>query len=92
MEPTIEIKKAMEEKKLIIGTKETIKKLKQGKIAKVFVSLNCPGDVKDDLHHLCTVSKTLTADVGVPNNELGIICKKPFSISVVSVSKEQAKK
>lgn len=85
MEPTAEIKKAIENKMAVMGTKETIKKLKQGKVQKVYVSSNCPGEIKEDLKHLCNVGKVEIIDLVLPNTELGIACKKPFSISVVSV-------
>lgn len=87
MEPTSEIKKAIEDKKLVIGTKETIKKLKHGEIMKVFLSANCPESVKDDIHHLCSMAQIPSVDLEFPNTELGIVCKKPFSISLVSVAR-----
>ena len=88
MEPISEIKKAIEDNKLIIGTKETVKKLKQSKVSKIFVSANCPDEVKEDLTHLCSIGKIELVDLSFPNTELGTICKKPFSISVVSLSKD----
>ncbi|MDP2750727.1 MAG: ribosomal L7Ae/L30e/S12e/Gadd45 family protein [Nanoarchaeota archaeon] len=91
MDSVAQIKKAMEEKKLVIGTKETIKMVKYGKVSQVFLSENCPEEAKEDIHHLCGVGKVLVTDLSLPNTELGITCKKPFSISVVSIRKEAEK-
>ncbi|MAE42958.1 50S ribosomal protein L30 [Candidatus Woesearchaeota archaeon] len=82
-----EIKKLVKTKNLVIGTEKTIKNLKLGKVEKVIVSSNCPERVFNDLSHYSKLSKTETIKVLYPNEELGVICKKPFSISVLSILK-----
>ena len=82
-----EIKKLIKAKSLVIGTEKTIKNLKLGKVEKVIVSSNCPESVVNNLNYYAGLSKAETVKVPYPNEELGVICKKPFSISVLSILK-----
>ena len=82
-----EIKKLLEEKKLVIGAQRTLKNLRAGKVGKIFVCNNPPEDTKKDLDHYCKISGVEMIDLDVPNDELGLLCKKPFSIAVLSTHK-----
>jgi large subunit ribosomal protein L30e len=82
-----EIKKLIKAKKLVIGTERTIKNLKLGRVEKVIISSNCSENVLNDLNYYAGLGKTETVKVNYPNDELGVICKKPFSISVLSILK-----
>lgn len=82
-----ELKKLLTAKRLVIGTERTLKYLKQGRLAKVYVSQNCPDQVKGDLQRFCTIGKVECVDVPYPNDELGTLCKKPFAISIIGVTK-----
>ena len=82
-----EIKKFIKSKSLIIGTDKTIKGLKLGKIEKVIISSNCPKAVVNNISYYAGLSKAETVKANYPNDELGVICKKPFSISVLSIVK-----
>ncbi len=83
-----EIKKLLKTKKLILGSERTIKGLKTGKIFKVVYSLNCPQDIKSDIEQYCSIGNIDAVRLDIENDELGIICKKPFSISVIGITKE----
>ncbi len=80
-----ELRKLLADKKLVIGKDRTLKLLKTGELAKVFVSANCPEEWKNDLKYYCSFSKIELRQLDYPNDELGTICKKPFSISVMGV-------
>ncbi len=84
-----EIRKKLEEKKIIIGTENTIKNLKLGKIEKIYVTKNCPEDVKENINYYSKLGKAKLVNLKYTNEELGVICKKPFSISVASLIKCQ---
>lgn len=88
MDAISEISKLLKTKKLVFGTGNTVKKLKVGKIAKVFLTSNCPKAVSEDIRHYSGLSSAEVVQLEVPNDELAQICKKPFSISVLSVIKE----
>jgi len=81
-----EIKSLMEQKKLTVGTEETIKNLKAGKAKKVFVCSNPSRELKDDLDYYGKVSGVEIIHLDIPNDELGTICRKPFAIAVLSTT------
>jgi|TARA_B100002003_G_C14071923_1_gene515722 large subunit ribosomal protein L30e len=83
-----DIKKALDAKKVVIGAEETLKKIKLSKLSKVYISSNCPEGKKDDLERASKVAKIDFVVLGKTNEELGVVCKKPFSISVLSTLKD----
>lgn len=78
-----ELKKLLKEDKIIIGTSNTMKKLRANKVSKVWLSANVPVEVKNDIIGYGVDIATLD----VPNDELGVLCKKQFSVSVASLVK-----
>ena len=82
-----DIKKRVKEGKVIIGTSKTIKALKLGKAERVYLTSNCPDNIKEDIEYYGKLSKTKVVKLRQPSNELGVICKKPFSISVLCFQK-----
>ncbi len=82
-----DIKKAIEQKKATIGTELTIKNLKLANLAKIYLSSNCPANVKKDVVHYAKINGTKVVQLKLDNEELGVLCKKPFFISVLGVKK-----
>lgn len=82
-----EIKKLLKMDKVIIGTEKTIKNLKLGKLSKIFLSENCPEDVKGDISRYAGLVDVKVTKLNLPNDELGVLCKKPFSTSVLGITK-----
>lgn len=82
-----EFKKILKGKNLIIGTERTIKQLRLGKLAKVFISVNAPKKIRADINHYAKLTKTDITNLKYSNEELGELCKKPFSISVLGLLK-----
>lgn len=82
-----EIKKMLKEKSLVIGTERTIKNLRLGKVDKVIVTSNCSTKVQKDIDYYAGLGKAEVMKIKYPNEELGIMCKKPFAISVLSILK-----
>ncbi len=80
-----EIRKLLKQKNIIIGTEKTLKNLKLGKISKVYLSSNCQEKTINIIKHYSKLSKASLIRLKYPNDELGILCKKPFSISVLGV-------
>lgn len=83
-----DFKKLLKQKTVFIGAEETIKHLKKGELSKVFVTSNCAPEVLDDINHYAGLGQVEVVSLEVPNDELGILCKKPFAISVLGVKKE----
>ena len=82
-----EIKKLMAENKLIVGADEVMKGLRKGSISKVYIAANCPAELKEGLAHYTSIGSVEMVETGIQNDELGDICKKPFSISVMGLVK-----
>ncbi|MBC8444468.1 ribosomal L7Ae/L30e/S12e/Gadd45 family protein [Candidatus Woesearchaeota archaeon] len=80
-----EVKDTLKDGKVVLGAEQTTKLMKQGKLNKVFLSSNCKEDVQKDLQKYAKISKVKLVNLSIPNKELGIICKKPFSISMIGV-------
>ena len=76
------LKKAIKEKKLIIGTEETIKSLKKGEVKEVFVAKNCPGILRRKVKSYSEIIGATFSELEETNEEIGSICKKPFSINL----------
>ncbi len=82
-----EIKRLLADKRIVAGTKRTVKLLRQGKLAKVYLSANCMPTVKDDFVRHCALAGVECQELQASNEELGVWCKKPFAVSVVGVLK-----
>ncbi|MBI2134095.1 ribosomal L7Ae/L30e/S12e/Gadd45 family protein [Candidatus Woesearchaeota archaeon] len=80
-----EIKKGIKEKKAVIGTKKTLEGLKLGKLQKIFVTSNCPEKIKQDIEHYTQTTKCEVEFLNIPNDELGVVCKKQYGISVLGL-------
>lgn len=85
-----EIKKLLNNPEMIVGTDETIKHLKKGNISRIFLCSNCSKQARADIEHYSRLSNTEIINLKQANDELGVVCKKPFSISVISIKKGAA--
>jgi large subunit ribosomal protein L30e len=79
-----ELKEKIKNKEIIIGSDLVMKKLKIGKLKKVYVSSNCPKHLKEDIEHYAKLHKVEVKESKETNEELGVLCKKPFTISVLA--------
>ena len=82
-----ELKELIKQENLLIGTERIIKNLKNGNISKVYVSSNCPDSVKKDVEHYCKMQDVEVVQLRQMNDELGVICKKPYAISMLALLK-----
>ena len=82
-----DLKKALGTEKLVVGTKESITNLKRGLVAEVFLTANCPDYVKEDIKRYAAEAQIPVLDLAISNEELGVVCRKPFKISVASLLK-----
>lgn len=79
------IKKAVEEKKVVIGTEHTMKMLKTDLLKIVYLAKNCPERVKQDALHYAQFTGVKIVQLDQPNDELGALCRKQFSVAMVSI-------
>ncbi|MBS3134221.1 ribosomal L7Ae/L30e/S12e/Gadd45 family protein [Candidatus Woesearchaeota archaeon] len=80
-----DLKKALKDNKLIIGTQRTLKLLKLGKLKKIYLAVNCPKETVDDVRHYAKMNDIPVINIKENNEELGILCKKSFFISVLGI-------
>ncbi len=78
-----DLKKALQENKVIIGKDKVLRKLRIGKLEKVYLASNCPKYLKEDAMHLAKIHQIKLKEMQENNEQLGIICKKQFSISIL---------
>ena len=82
-----ELKKFTTAKRVIIGTDRTRKKLKQGLLSKVYVSMNCPDPLRESIKKSCSIACVEFVHLPHASTELGMACKKPFAISILGITK-----
>jgi large subunit ribosomal protein L30e len=82
-----EVKKVVKAGKVVLGKEETIKGLKLGRLGKVYLTSNCPEELKADVAYYAELAAAEVVQLAIPNDELGTICRKPFVISVMGVPK-----
>lgn len=80
-----ELMKVLKEKNIVFGSKETIKNLKRGAVKRVFLASNCPKKVETDIEHYAKIGKVEVTKLDQPNDELALLCKKPYPVTVVSI-------
>ena len=82
-----ELRKLVVNKSLVIGTKKTLKELKKGNLSMIFLTSNCAESVKENIKQYCKLSNVPFEELKEDDAEIGILCKKQFSISVMGVLK-----
>ena len=80
------LKAKVQEDKAIIGTDRVVKELRKKSLSKVFLSSNCPDNTKSDIQHYADLVKVPVVQLDLNNEELGVVCKKEFFISVLGIS------
>lgn len=80
-----DIRKSINDEKLVIGKNEVLKNLKKKTLSKVILALNSPKDILDDVEYYSSFSEVELVKSEKNNEELGVICKKSFGISVLGI-------
>jgi large subunit ribosomal protein L30e len=89
---TEDLRSALEEKKVVLGSKRTIKYLKLGKVKKILLASNCTEEVRKDLEHYAKLTGIQLEKFDGTAKQLGIFCGKPFSISTLAILSETNEK
>lgn len=82
-----EIKEAMKEEKLIIGSKSVVKNIKLSAVKYIICSTNCAEDLLNDLNYY---SKNFGVEIKKfkgNSRQLGEICGKPFNVMLLGIKK-----
>ncbi len=76
------LKDDLKKKKLILGLERALKGVRKHKVSTVYVSSN--SHAKEDISRLGKAMNVEVILVDENSRELGVLCKKPFSVSVIS--------
>jgi len=77
------LQKLLKENKSIIGANQVMKNLKLGKLKEIYMASNCPKHLSEDLRHYSKLYSVKINELKENNEQLGVVCKKHFSISVL---------
>ncbi len=81
-----EIRKLLGSEKLIIGTDRVLKSVRKGEATKVILASNAPDSLRVQLSRYKELGSSFELEeAGMPNDELGTLCKKPFSIAAIAI-------
>jgi len=73
-----------DKKKLTLGADETLKNIKLGKVHTIFLSKDCKPLIRDKILSNKNEGDLEIFELDVNAIDIGILCKKQFSISVIS--------
>lgn len=82
-----DIRKAIEAKKAFLGTKQTLKALRDNTAGKIYMTSNTPEEVRQTVTYYSKLNNVDCQQLEQTNEELGMACRKPFLISVVAVAR-----
>ncbi len=75
------LRKAMKTGKVYLGSKRTIKALKNGEAKLVVIAKNCPEEVRLRIQEF----EVPIVEFEGTNMELGAVCGKPFSVAALAI-------
>ncbi len=79
------VTKFAREGKLVIGTKRTLKLLKEGKIKRVYVASTCPKNILDVIEKYSKDKNVKVIYVKKTSSDFGKMLGKPFLVTVAGV-------
>jgi large subunit ribosomal protein L30e len=82
-----DIKKALKEKKTLLGSRSVIQAARNGKIESLVYARNTPQSTITDIRHYANVSGIKVQEFPGNSIELGELCGKPFSILLLGITK-----
>jgi large subunit ribosomal protein L30e len=80
-----DLRKLLAAEKLVLGTEDVLKLLRKGKLQRVVVASNCNERMKDDFSRYCEMAGVECLEIAQSSDEVGVLCRKPFAISVIGV-------
>jgi len=80
-----ELRNAIKENNVVIGSKQTIKQLKLKNIKMVVIASNCPDNIKKDIEYYSKLTGIKAEKFDGTAKQLGVFCGKPFSIAVLAI-------
>ncbi len=85
MDLTKIIQEKVKKKEVVFGYNQVIKLLKTGHTKMIVMAKNIPKEKKETILHNAKLSKVEVKEFDNDNVNLGLICGKPFSVSVIAI-------
>lgn len=82
-----DLKKHVGDKKLVLGRDRVMKLLRKDSLKEIFLAVNCSSSIKDDIDSLAKKFKVPVTLLKITNDDMGVVVKKPFSVSVAGLQK-----
>ena len=82
-----EIGEAIKSNKIILGYRESLKSLKTSSPEKIVVAANAPENLRKEIEHNSKVAETKLEIFEGSSKDLGVVCGKPFPITVLIIKK-----
>lgn len=79
------IQEKVKTKEVVLGYNRVLKMLKTGKPKMVVIANNIPKDMKETIMHNARLAKVEVKEFDNDNVNLGLVCGKPFSVSVLAI-------
>ena len=85
MDPAVEIRRAVETGRVIIGSRQTLKFLKLGKGKLIIVASNCPPELRKAVEYYSKLTGVKLYVFPGKSVDLGIAVGKPYPICLMNV-------
>lgn len=85
MDVVREIQTALRTGKVVLGSRETITAVVNGRAKLVIVASNAPQQIRRDLERYCKVSGTPIYEFPGTSWDLGAVCNKPFMVAAMAI-------
>lgn len=83
-----EVRQALHAGTAVVGTELVLKRLRSGRLVKVFLAKNCPAPVRADIEQYAALGSIPVTLLPIDNEEFGIVCKKNFFVAVLGISRK----
>ena len=82
-----EIRNAVKEKKVVMGSKSVMRGIRNKSFSGVIFADNCPADVRSDITRYTRMTGTEITPFEGNSAQLGQLCGKPFNILLIGIKK-----
>ena len=86
---TEKILEAIKEGKAVFGTKTALKLLKNNKAKEIYIASNYSEKLTAQMEHAAKINNVPVKKLKINSEELAVLCKKPFLISIVIITQEK---
>lgn len=79
------VKKAIKEKRVILGSKRSIEAILRKEAKMVIIAENCPEEYRKDAEKFAKLANVELVHYHGSGVELGELCRKPFSVAMLAI-------